>query len=123
MKYHIEIVKTDRYCYINAISDDMHERIGKVCVDFNSEDSERYKKYGKKVAKIILVNTSPSYCRQGIATALLNKTIEEFNDYCLYLNVIPLRSDKNRQELIDYYSKFEFKKSDEDICSTIMIKI
>lgn len=121
MEYHIEVIRNSRYCYINAISNDKNIRIGKVCIDLDSEDSSRYKIYTCKVAKIILVQTNQSVCGQGIATALLNKTIEEFNDYILYLNVIPLRSNNTKEDLIKFYNKFGFKKFNNDIV-TVMIK-
>ena len=120
MKYHIEIIRSARYCYINAISDDKHTRIGKVCIDLNSEDSNRYKNHNNKAAKIILVQTNQSVCSQGIATTLLNKTIEEFKGYNLYLSVIPLRSDKTKDDLIKFYSKFGFKKYNNDIIITMI---
>ena len=125
IKYHIEHIQTSRYCYFIAISDDTNERIGKLCIDLNSEDSSRYTIYNKKVAKIILVHTNSSVCGNGIATTLLNEAINKFNDYCLYLSVIPLRSgskDKDKLGLINFYSKFGFKK-DKDICITTMIRV
>ena len=120
MKYHIEVTKSSRYCYINAISNENHTRIGKVCIDLDAEDSNRYKNQNNKAAKIILVQTNQSVCGQGIATALLNKTIEEFKDYNLYLSVIPLRSDKTKDDLIRFYSKFGFKKFNNDIITTMI---
>lgn len=122
MKYHIEVIRSARYCYINAISDDTRIRVGNVSIDLNSEDSSRYQNYNNKVAKIILVQTNQSVCHQGIATALLNKTIEEFKDYVLYLSVIPLRSDNTKDDLIKFYSKFGFKRYNNDICITTMIR-
>lgn len=121
MNYHIEVIQTSKYCYINAISD-TNERIGKVCIDLDSEDSNRYKNHNNKAAKIILIQTNKSVCGQGIATNLLNKTIKEFKDYVLYLNVIPLRNDKTKDDLIKFYNKFGFKK-DNDVCITTMIRV
>jgi len=124
MKWNIEVTRTSRYCYINAISN--NERIGKICVDLQSEDANRYKTVCKgNLAKIILIQTNVSVCGQGIATTLLNKTIEELADYNLYLNVVPLvrtNKDKSKNELIKFYSKFGFKKYKEDICVTTMIR-
>jgi GNAT superfamily N-acetyltransferase len=124
MQWNIEVTRTPRYCYINAISN--NERIGKICVDLQSEDANRYKTVCKgNLAKIILIQTNVSVCGQGIATALLNKTIEELADYNLYLNVVPLvrtNKDKSKNELIKFYSKFGFKKYKEDICVTTMIR-
>ena len=126
MQYHIEVIKTSKYCYINAISDN-NERIGKVCIDLQSEDSIRYENiYKRKFAKVILVSTAVNVCGKGIATALLNKTIDTLSDYNLYLNVIPLKrnnNDKDKLELINFYSKFGFVKYKGDICITTMIRI
>ena len=126
MKFNIQVIKTQRYCYINAISN-TNERIGKLCIDLESEDSNRYK-INKPIAKIILVSTNQSACGNGIATALLNKTIELFNDYTLYLNVVPLpRTNENpkytsKNGLMNFYSKFGFKRYKKDICVTTMIR-
>lgn len=122
MNYNISVIKTQRFCYINAISKSSNIRIGKVCIDLDSEDSARYKVANKPIAKIILVATNPSECGKGIATTLLNKTIETFHDYVLYLNVVPLRNDKDKNGLIEFYSKFGFKRYDKDICVTTMIR-
>ena len=126
MQYHIEVIKTSKYCYINAISDN-NERIGKVCIDLKSEDATRYENiYKRKLAKIILVSTAVNVCGKGIATALLNKTIDTLSDYNLYLNVIPLKrnnNDKDKLGLINFYSKFGFVKYKGDICITTMIRI
>ena len=119
MKWNIEVIMTSRYCYINAISD-ANERIGKVCIDLDSEDSNRYKNHNNKAAKIILIQTNQSVCGHGIATDLLNKTIEVLNGYNLYLNVIPLRNDKTKDDLIKFYSKFGFKKYNNDIITTMI---
>lgn len=123
--FNIEVIRTNRYCYVNAVQDG--ERIGKVCVDLDSDDSVRYsREFGGKFAKLILISTSPSHCGQGIATALMNKTIQELKDYNLYLNVIPLKrsdTDKDKNQLIRFYSKFGFKLYELDICTTTMVRI
>ena len=122
----IEVVRSNRYCYVNAVLID-GERIGKVCVDLDSDDSVRYsREFGGKFAKIVLIWTSVLHCKQGIATALMNKTIQELQDYNLYLNVVPLKrnaNDKGKQQLIDFYSKFGFKLYEPDICTTTMIRL
>ena len=125
MFYDIEVTRTNRYCYVNAVYDG--ERIGKVCVDLDSDDAMRYtRKFGGKFAKIIIVSTSEKYLGLGVASALLNKTIQVLSDYNLYLNVIPLwrsAQDKDRNQLIKFYSKFGFERYDEDLCTTTMIKL
>lgn len=125
MKFHIDVSRTNRYCYLTAISDKTNNHIGKACIDLDSEDSNRYKTLNKRAVKIILVWTAESSCNQGIGTALMNKIVELFNDDIIYLNVIPIRNtklDKDKNGLIEFYSKFGFKRYDKDICVTTMIR-
>ena len=126
MNFKIEIVKSNKYCYFNAVNED-GERIGKVCIDLDSDDATRYtKKFGGKFAKIVIVSTSSRYVGQGIATALLNKVIEVLRSWNLYLNVIPLTrtvNDKSKDQLIKFYSKFGFERYDEDVCTITMIRL
>ena len=125
--YDIHIIRTQRFCYINAIFNKTGDRIGKLCIDLESEDSNRYKT-NKPIAKIILVSTNQSACGNGVATALLNKAIEVFNNYTLYLNVVPLPRDNENPKytsktgLMNFYSKFGFKRYKKDICITTMIR-
>ena len=125
MNFDIKVIKTDQYCYVSAKSND--EIIGSVCVNLNSDDSIRFvKRYSGKFAKIVLVQTSGNYTRQGVATALLNKAIEVLKDYNLFLNVIPKKrndSDKDKNQLIDFYSKFGFERYEDDILMTTMVRI
>ena len=120
----ITTIKTVMYRYINALIND--ERVGKICIDLNADDANRYvKAYGGNFAKIVLIETSSAYRGMGIATAMLNKAIEVLKDYNLYLNVIPMKrddGDKDKDQLIKFYSKFGFKKYDADICTTTMIR-
>lgn len=124
MALKITTIKTVRYCYINAIFND--ERVGKLCIDLDADDANRYvKAYGGNFAKIVLVETSSAYRGMGIATAMLNKAIEVLKDYNLYLNVIPMKrddGDKDKDQLINFYSKFGFKKYEDDICTTTMVR-
>lgn len=126
MKFHIDVSTTNRYCYLTAISDKTNNYIGKACIDLDSEDANRYKTLNKRAVKVILVWTAESSCNQGIGTALMNKIIELFNNDIIYLNVIPIRNtkfDKNKNGLIEFYSKFGFKRYEKDICVTTMILI
>lgn len=124
MKFDIEVTRINNYVYIKAVQDG--SRIGKVCVDLDSDDSTRYiNSFGGRFAKIVLVWTSPKYCRQGIATALLNKTVEILKDWNLYLNVIPQKRNENdmdRNQLSAFYSRFGFERYEADICTVTMIK-
>ena len=126
MNYKISVIKSSKYCYAFAENDN-GERIGKLCIDLDCEDVNRYKKvYSGKFAKIILVSTVESAVGQGVATAMMNKVIEVLSDYNLYLNVIPLKrndKDKDKNGLINFYSKFGFKKYDGDISVTTMIRL
>lgn len=130
MNYHIEVIETAKYCYINAIDYNTKERIGKLCIEFNSGDSVRYKNIcvGNNIGKIIYVITNISACGNGVATSMLNKAIELFNDYNLYLNVVPMprqsenKKFKNKNGLIRFYKKFGFVHYTEDICVTTMFR-
>jgi len=126
MNYKISVIKSSKYCYTFAINE-VGERIGKLCIDLDCEDVNRYKKvYNGKFAKIILVSTLESVIGQGVATAMMNKVIEVLRDYNLYLNVIPLKrndKDMDKNGLIEFYKKFGFKKYDADISVTTMIKL
>ena len=124
MDFDIKVIKASKYCYIKAVIGSVD--IGEVCVDLNSEDDTRFvKRYSGKFAKIVLVHTSEKYTRRGVASALLNKTIEVLKDYNLYLYVIPSKRnsrDKDKDQLVSFYSKFGFEKTD-DILMTTMVRI
>lgn len=124
MALKITTIKTVRYCYINATFNG--ERVGKVCIDLDPDDANRYvKAYGGNFAKVVIIETSSAYRGMGIATAMLNKAIETLNDYNLYLNVIPMKrddGDKDKDQLINFYSKFGFEKYEGDICTTTMVR-
>lgn len=130
MNYHIEVNNTQNFCYINAIDTVTKERIGKLCIKFNSDDSARYKDIcvGNNIGKIIYVITNISACGNGVATSMLNKAIELFNDYNLYLNVVPMprqsenKKFRNKNGLMRFYKKFGFVHYTEDICVTTMFR-
>ena len=130
MKYFIEVNNTQNFCYINAIDTVTKERIGKLCIEFNSDDSVRYKDIcvGNNIGKIIYVITNISACGHGVATSMLNKAIELFNDYNLYLNVVPMprqsenKKFRNKKGLMRFYKKFGFVHYTEDICVTTMFR-
>jgi ribosomal protein S18 acetylase RimI-like enzyme len=124
MGFDIKVIRASKYCYIKAVIGSVD--IGEVCVDLNGEDDARFvKRYSGKFAKIVLVHTSEKYTRQGVASALLNKVIEVLKDYNLYLYVIPSQrnsSDKDKKQLVSFYSKFGFERTD-DILMTTMVRI
>ena len=124
MDFDIKVIKARKYCYIKAVIGGVD--IGEVCVDLNGEDDARFvKMYSGKFAKIVLVHTSEKYTRRGVASALLNKVIEVLKDYNLYLYVIPSQrnsSDKDKKQLVSFYSKFGFERTD-DILMTTMVRI
>ena len=125
MNFSIQVTRMNEYCYVNAIYNG--EKIGGVGVAFNSNDTARLmKRYSGKFAKIVLVSTSGNYTRRGVATALLNKTIEVLKDYNLFLNVIPNKrncNDKDKNQLITFYSKFGFERYKDDVLVTTMVRI
>ena len=124
MDFDIKVIKTSKYCYIKAVIGGID--IGEVCVDLNGDDDTRFvKRYSGKFAKIVLVHTSEKYTRHGVASALLNKTIDVLKNYNLYLYVIPSQRnsrDKDKKQLVSFYSKFGFEKTD-DILMTTMVRI
>ena len=125
MDFDIKVIRTDQYCYVSAKSND--EIIGSICVALNSDDTARFvKRYSGKFAKIVFVHTAEKYTRQGVATALLNKVIEVLKDYNLFLNVIPKKRnniDKDKNQLIAFYSKFGFERYEDDILLITMVRI
>lgn len=128
MDFKLETDSSMNWTYINAY-DSNNERIGKLAVEI-TDDHNRYAKWcnGDKIAKIIYVVTNISACGNGIATAMLNKAIEIFPDYNLYLNVVPMPRDgesvnhRTVKGLMKFYEKFGFIRCTDDICVTTMIR-
>ena len=128
MDFRIEVNSSKDFTYIN-VYDTKNERVGKLGIEFTGE-YQRYSKWcnGDKIAKIIYVVTNISACGNGIATAMLNKAIEIFPDYNLYLNVVPMPRDgeainhRSVRGLMNFYEKFGFIKCDDDVCMTTMIR-
>lgn len=112
----IETSSSDKYYYINAYIND--ERVGKLGIEYKDEN----------LVKIIYVITNKGYTGRGIATTLLNKAIEQFKGYTLYLNVVPMpREGENLnyrtvKGLTEFYKKFGFVRNS-DPCLPTMIKI
>ena len=114
MKYRLEVIKGKQYCYINAYVDGNSGRIGKLGVKY----------VGSKKAKVIYIFTRPRYTNKGVATAMLNKAIEEFSDYELTLNIVPMPREGEKitvKGLANFYEKFGFLRTD-DICLPTMIR-
>lgn len=67
-----------------------------------------------RCAKIVFIQTNRSERCKGVATTLLNKIIEDYGDWDLFLNVKPLDTSQERfttvQELTRFYEKFGFKR-------------
>lgn len=129
MEYTIEVKRTPKFCYINAMCE-TDGRIGKLGIEF-TDDYPKYQKHciGKKTAKIIYVITSLSHCGNGIATELLDTAIDFFGDeYNLYLNVIPMPrqgeslNHRDVKGLTKFYSKFGFEICESDVCTRTMIR-
>lgn len=129
MEYTIEVKRTPKFFYINAMSES-DGRIGKLGIEFIDSYS-RYSEYcrGEKTAKIIYVITNLSHCGKGVATELLNTAIDFFGDeYNLYLNVIPIArqgeslNHTNVKGLTKFYEKFGFEVCKDDVCVRTMIR-
>lgn len=107
-------------CAIMAFNED-EICIGTVTVDINCDDYPRYKEYcnSDKLAKIVGVETKPSYVGKGIATRLLNEVIKKFGNYNLVLLCSPRKRVENTDtlktptDLQIFYSKFGFFRTNE----------
>ena len=116
-KYAIEESKGNGYYYFLAYNEEK-DVIGKLSIDIKNAEYGRFadKCEGTKIAKIVLVRTAIDYCGKGIATAMLNRALETFSEWNLYLNVVPLprvgEEIKYRSVggLRDFYSKFGFEQ-------------
>ena len=90
--------------------------LGKVLVDTLDVEYERYKHLcnGKKIAKIVRVETEREYCGWGVATELLKKVIRVYEGYNLYLLCHPMPrghyddSHKTLKDLKRFYGKLGF---------------
>ena len=115
MEYTLQVKRSKDYYYVNAF-DNNNNRIGKLGVYVDG-----------KVAKIIYVITNLSACGNGIATSMLNKTIEDFKGYELCLNVVPMPrvgesiNHRTVSGLVAFYKKFGFERTD-DPCLPTMIR-
>lgn len=106
-----------RYHYFNAIDDD-ERQVGGVAVEHDEYMHHAYKEHCKagelKCAKIIYVTVDKSHRCQGIASALLKKTLDYYKDWDVFLNVVPLDTKQERhnsvQSLTKFYEKFGFKR-------------
>ena len=128
--FKISIRHTEKYCYIDAINQD-GVRIGKLGIDKYNVEYPRYAHLcnGNKLVKIVYVITDITHTGNGVATALLNAALEEFNGYNIYLNVVPMprqgESIKHRftKGLTEFYEKFGFVRCEEPGSTATMIKI
>ena len=127
MDFRIKVKETPKFCFIDAVNDE-GVRIGKVGIEY-SDEYPRYAKHcnGKRLAKIIYVSTSISSCGKGVATELLNTAIDLFEDYNLYLTVVPMPREgeslnhRTTTGLVNFYKKFGFERTN-DPCFVLMIK-
>ena len=84
-------------------------------------DYFRYQKYcnGHKIARIVRVETTPSYVGRGFGTRVMKKALEYLDKlgYNSYLLVSPQTREKDIlrtvADLKSFYSKFGFKKTGE----------
>ena len=128
MNFTIKESKGNGYYYFLAYSE-RDEIIGKLSIDIKDAEYGRFSELcvGTKIAKVVLVWTALNYCGKGVATSLLNRALETFSEWNLYLNVCPLwRTGENIKYryvagLKDFYSKFGFEKVN-DVCVPTMFK-
>jgi GNAT superfamily N-acetyltransferase len=63
-----------------------------------------------KCAKIVYVQTNKSRRGEGIATTIFNTIINEYKDWDLFLQVMPLDETNTVATLTSFYEKFGFKR-------------
>ena len=128
MNFEIKESKGNGYHYFLAYNEN-DEIIGKLTINVKNAEYGRFSELcvGTKIAKIVLVWTALSYCGNGVATSLLNRALERFSKWNLYLNICPLwRIGENIKYryvagLRDFYSKFGFEKVN-DVCTPTMFR-
>lgn len=109
--------KDGNYVYIFAHREDNRDSVGKLILHLDYGYSRfRHLCNGGKLAYIHRVETRYDCLHKGVATALINKAINMFPEYNLYLWVKPSirgEKDKNLLQLKAFYSKFGFVRTDE----------
>lgn len=106
-------------CYIRAY--DNNDPVGVLILDLDCDEYARYKKYciGNKLAKLVRVETNPTYVGKGIASSLIKAAIVNFKNYNIVLLCSPCKRSENTDTLKSvsdlqmFYSKFGFEKTDE----------
>ena len=72
---------------------------------------------GDKMLKIVRLETSPNHVGEGIASSLMNKFIDTYKDYNMYLLVSPQARENDTlrsvTDLKKFYEKFGFRKTGE----------
>lgn len=103
--------------YFNAYDDD-NTHIGGVAVEHSDFMHYAYKEHCNtdelKCAKIIYVHVFKQFRCKGCATALLNKVLDYYKDWDVFLNIIPLDPKQDGfntvKGLTKFYEKFGFKR-------------
>ena len=125
MKYKIEQLTGNNFQYFN-VRNDKDEYIGWVGIEISDMPHYTFKEYCNeqpdRCAKIVYVKTNKSYRNQGVATEVLNKVVKEYEDWDLFLQVIPLDSNNTVQTLTKFYEKFGFKRCESGGSIPTMIK-
>lgn len=106
-------------CYIRAYNN--NDPVGVLILDLDCDEYARYKKYciGNKLAKLVRVETNPTYVGKGIASSLIKAAIANFKNYNIVLLCSPCKRSENTDTLKSvsdlqmFYSKFGFEKTDE----------
>lgn len=125
MNHKVEELKGNYFHYLD-IRNDNGEYIGWTGIEKDDKPHYTFKEFcnekPEKCAKIIYVKTSKSYRNQGVATYLLNKIIKEYEDWDLFLQVIPLDTNNTVATLTKFYEKFGFKRCESGGSTPTMVK-
>ena len=125
MTYKVEVNKTKRFHYF-SVFDGNGERIGWSDVEITNMPHYTFKEHCKttedKCAEIVLVRTAKSHRKNGIATTILNKIVEIYKNYDLFLIVSPLDMDNTIASLTSFYEKFGFKRCESGGSTPTMVR-
>lgn len=125
MKINVTNHKSKHFHYFYAFNK-KDEKIGWASIEITDSLHYTFKQYCNempdKCAKIVYIKTYKTYRNQGVATTILNEIIKKYEDWDLFLQVIPLDTNNTVQTLTKFYEKFGFERCETPGSTPTMIK-
>ena len=113
MKHKVIVIEGINYHYFKVFKDD-DRQIGWACLEIGDRDHYTFKDFcnekPERCAHITIIKTEKSERNKGVATAILDKIVKRYEDWDLFLQVIPLDSTNTVQSLTSFYRKFGFER-------------